>query len=242
MVETYFLVSKYPNDSNPTDIAFTPVNKTVIPKEYLRFKSDVETFISTIKVLFNKDKSTQLQFYNEVYFATQLCFSGEKSDLITANQTLDEVKNKLTSSYWAKVRNEILVKYGFSVFVISLILVMFFYFSSVNHQFYFVSLIGACIGSWLSLAIRTKQLVFDDIHQHISEVSSPYIRCIFSCVLCFAFLMLFKVGFIEIKLGGISSTDISINLEIALTLGMLFGFGEKYLISTINDKSKDIFR
>ena len=47
MADPYFLVSKYPDENNPTDIAFTPVNKKTIPKDYLWFKSDVEAFIAT---------------------------------------------------------------------------------------------------------------------------------------------------------------------------------------------------
>lgn len=241
MADSYFIVSKYPNDSDPTDIAFTPVNQKVIPKEYLRFKADVEAFVSTIKLLFSKDKDTWSQFYNEVYYAAELCFSGEKTDFITASQTLDEIKDKLTSSHWAKIRDGILVKYGYAVFWLSLPLALGICMSNEGYRFYFVSILGACIGSWLSLAIRTKQLVFDDVHQHLSEVSSPYIRCIFTCGISFFFIMLLKVGFVEIKLGSMSSTDISINLEIALTLGILFGFCEKYLISTIDNKSKRIF-
>lgn len=242
MADPYFLVSKYPDENKPTDIAFTPVNKKTIPKEYLRFKADVEAFIATINVLFSKDKDTQSQFYDEAYYAAELCFSGDKSDLLTATQTLDEVKDKLTSSYWAKVRDGILAKYGSAVFLFSLPFVLGFYVLSESYKFYFISLIGTCVGSWLSLAIRTKQLVFDDIRQHLSEVTSPYIRCIFACVLSFVFLMLLKVGFVEIKLGTISSKDISTNLEVALTLGILLGFGEKYLISSINNKSQRIFK
>tara|TARA_Y100001956_G_C4121226_1_gene187526 strand:+ start:15 stop:593 length:579 start_codon:yes stop_codon:yes gene_type:complete len=179
--------------------------------------------------------------YEEVYYAAELCFSGDKSDFLTATQTLDEIKDKLTSSYWAKVRDGILIKYGSAVFWLSLPLVLGFYVFGESYKFYFMSLIGTCVGSWLSLAIRTKQLVFDDIRHHISEVTSPFIRCIFACVLSFVFLMLLKVGFVEIKLGSISSKDISANLEVALTLGIFFGFGEKYLISTINKKSNGMF-
>lgn len=242
MADYYFVVSKYPEENNPTDIAFTPVNKKPIPKDYLKFKSDVESFISTIKVLFSRDKAIQLQFFNEVYFATELCFSGEKDDFITANQTLIEIKDKLTSTYWTKARNEILVKYGIAALLVSFLLFCGYYIFDSNFKYYFISLMGTCLGSWLSLAIRIKQLDFDDIRQQISEVSSPYIRCIFACGLSFSFLMLLKVGVIEVKLGGISSKDLSGSLDLAISLGVLFGFGEKYLVSTINEKSKKMFK
>ena len=241
MVDSYFTVSKYPDSDKPTDIAFSPINKTLIPKEYLEFKSDVEAFVSTIKVLFNKDEVTRLQFLDEIYFASLLCFSGEKSDHITASQTLAEIKNKLTISYWSRARNEILKKYGIAAGVISLLLLVGNYFSNTKIEFYFISLIGTCSGSWLSLAIRTKQLKFDDIRQHISEVSSPYIRCFFACLLSLFFILLLKIGVIEIKLGGETSKNISLNLEIALIIGFILGFVEKLLISTINDKTKSIF-
>ncbi len=241
MADSYFRVSKYPSESKPTDIAFTPVNQKAIPKEYLRFKSDVESFVSTINLLFGKDQGTRLQFYDEVYYAAELCFSGDKNDFTTAIQTLEEIKDKLTSNYWAKVRDGILIKYGYAVFWISILLAIGVFFSGDDHQFYYVSVLGSCVGSWLSLAIRTKQLIFDDIHHHLSEVSSPYIRCVFTCAISFFFVIFLKVGFVEIKLGTISSKDLSTNLEIALALGALLGFSEKYLVSSISNKSKRFF-
>lgn len=59
MGDIYFQVDRYPDEENPTDIAFTPVNEEPIPKEYLRFKSDIEAFVSTIKVLFKDDKEVK---------------------------------------------------------------------------------------------------------------------------------------------------------------------------------------
>lgn len=148
----------------------------------------------------------------------------------------------MKSSYWAKVRNEILKKYGIAIVVTSFVLAAIGYFVNSNYQFYFISLVGTCLGSWLSIAIRTKDFVFEDIAQHISEVSSPYIRCIFVCVLSFASLVLLVSGFLEIKIGGISSYQIKEDLEVALTIGIIFGFGEKYLISSIRKKSEDFFK
>ena len=150
MADSYFRVSKYPSESKPTDIAFTPVNQKAIPKEYLRFKSDVESFVSTINLLFGKDQGTRLQFYDEVYYAAELCFSGDKNDFTTAIQTLEEIKDKLTSNYWAKVRDGILIKYGYAVFWISILLAIGVFFSGDDHQFYYVSVLGSCVGSWLS--------------------------------------------------------------------------------------------
>ena len=240
MSDPYFDISRYPKD-NPTDIAFTPINKDVVPKDYLKFKSDVEAFVSTNKVLFKDDKVTREQFYEEVYSVTSLCFSGEKGDLLIAKQALDDIKEQVLSQHWLKARSKIITNYGIAALLISLFLLLLRYFFDGPNSFYFTSLIGTCIGSWLSVAIRTKLLLFDEIRQHISENASPYIRCVFACVLSFACLIMFKVGVIEIKIGGFSSKDIETSVEIAIALGILFGFGEKYLISTMDSKSKKAF-
>ncbi|KYL35685.1 hypothetical protein A2I96_13405 [Pseudoalteromonas tetraodonis] len=237
MSDPYFDISRYPKDS-PTDIAFTPISKDVVPKEYLKFKSDVEAFISTNKVLFKDDAVTREQFYEEVYSVASLCYSGEKSDLLTAKQALDDIKGEVLSQHWLKARSKILINYGIAALIISLLLFVSRFLFDDNYSFYFISLIGTCVGSWLSVAIRTKLLLFDEIRQNISENASPYIRCIFACVLSFACLIMFKVGVIEIKLGGISSKEIGTSIEIAIALGILFGFSEKYLISTMDNKSK----
>lgn len=237
MGNIYFQVDKYPDEKNPTDIAFIPVNDEVIPKEYLRFKSDIEAFVSTIKILFKDDNIVKSKFYDDAFFAAKICFSGNKNDFMTATQTLGEIKNELKSSYWATVRNKILKKYGAAVLVTSLILAVIGYFVNSNYQFYLISLVGTCLGSWLSVAIRTKDFVFEDIAQHMSEVSSPYIRCAFVCILSFASLLLLVSGLLEVKIGGISSHQIKEDVDIALAIGVIFGFGEKYLISSIRKRS-----
>ena len=240
MSDPYFDVSRYPED-NPTEIAFRPVSQKAVPKEYLKFKSDIEAFISTSNVLFKDDPDTRKHLYEEVFSVTSLCFSGEKGDLVTANQTLDSIKRDVLSLHWLKARSKILVKYGIAVAAISVVLYLLHFLFDESYSFYFLSLMGTCVGSWLSVAIRTKLLEFDEIRQHISENASPYIRCIFACVLSFACLIMLKVGVIEIKLGGVSSKEVGTSIDIAIAVGILFGFGEKYLISTMDSKSKKAF-
>ncbi|EPP4091715.1 hypothetical protein HJ001_24225 [Vibrio parahaemolyticus] len=245
MTERYFHVSKYPQgDDKPRDIGFSPINDKPIPKEYLKFKSDVESLITTINNIFD-DESNRLNYYDQVFYAASLCFSGEKHDFPVANQTLEDIKSDIFKHHWSRIRNNTLTIYGQCVLKISIVFIVlygFSYFFKSDWSFYFVSLIGTCIGSWLSFAIRSNNLLFEDITQCIFEVKEPYIRCIFTCVLSFVFIMLLQVGFIDFNIGGISSKSIQTNLEVALTLGLLFGFSEKTLITTLGKKSTGLFK
>lgn len=246
MTECYFKISKYPkNSDSPKDIGFTPVNESPIPKEYLKFKSDVESLITTINNIFENDESNRLNYYEQVFYTTSLCFSGEKHDFPVAVQSIVDIKSDIFKHHWSRIRNKTLVIYGKSVTKIScafLILYILTIFLKSDWGFYFIALIGTSLGSWLSFAIRSNSLPFEDITQCIFEVREPYIRCIFTCVLSFVFIMLLQVGFIDFNIGGISSKSMDKNLEVALTLGLLFGFSEKTLITTLGNKSTGMFK
>ncbi|ELY4324052.1 hypothetical protein SMZ17_004216, partial [Cronobacter turicensis] len=80
MNEKYFLVSKYPDDVNPTDIAFEPVAKEKVPDDFLSFKTDIEKVLKTINVLYENEVQKKKSLIEQVFFAAQVCYSGSESD------------------------------------------------------------------------------------------------------------------------------------------------------------------
>jgi hypothetical protein len=242
MIKHYFDITKYPNNEVPEDIGFTPINDKPIPKNYLTFKSEVEKFISTINKLYKSDRKTWLSYYDRVYYASCICFSGESNDLSLALQTLDEIKQDVVEVSWSNIRNKILKSYGLSASLFMGLMFIATFFVSENLVNYLYVLIGTCIGSWLSVAIRTKEIKFEDIRSQVSDVSSPFLRVFFVCILSIAISALLHVGFVEVNIGGISSKDISTKADVAFAIGILFGFGEQSMISTIANKSKTVLK
>ncbi len=239
MSEKYFHVSRHPNDQHSTDVAFTPINSNPIPKKYLDFKSDIESFIVAIDHLYAKDAAKKNDFLEQAYYADSLCFSGTNSDFSTAVQTLTEIKSKVITTSWSKIRNRILANYGVVVLILSIFFLVISQFTNEVLKNLPIVLAGSCVGSWLSMAIRTKDFEFDDIVNGFNEFDSPILRACFVCVLTSVITVLLLSGFLEINIGNMSSSAISSDGWAAFAVGSIFGFGEKTLVSTLTEKSQD---
>lgn len=238
MSEKYFHVSRHPNDQYPTDVAFTPINSTPIPKKYLDFKSDIEAFVGTINHLYAREPAKKKDYLEQAYYAASLCFSGTDNDFATSVQTLVEIKSKVITTSWAKIRNKILTNYGLVVafFAAGLFAISHFTSGALNNLP--TVLAGTCIGSWVSMAIRTRDIQFDDISSSFNEFNSPILRACFVCALSLIITVLLLSGFLEINVGSLSSSTIASDTWVAFAVGILFGFGEKSLVSNLTEKSQ----
>jgi disulfide bond formation protein DsbB len=235
----YFIVSRYPNDSEPKGIGFSPVGDGKVPEEYLAFRLDVERVVQTINALFEKDKDKRLEAYEQVFQAAQVCFSGREADFVPANQALNELKKTILSSSWIFVRNRIMGVYGLYALLLMIILgaaQCFFHAELKNVP---AVLIGTCLGSWLFVSIKTGNIVFDEIYENISQHRSLLLRLIYCCTLSSAVTFCLLAGFFEIKLGEVSTAMIPSNSIIALATGIFFGLGESSLATKLSDKVKD---
>ena len=242
MTEKYFHISRHPDNQAPTDVAFTPVNSNPIPKKYLDFKSDIEAFVAAISHLYASEPAKRHDFLEQAYYAASLCFSGTDSDFSTSVQTLAEIKSKVITTSWSKIRNRILTTYGLVVTILSVVFFVISQFTTGMLNNLPIVLAGSCIGSWLSMAIRTKDFQFDDIVSGFNELDSPILRACFVCVLTSVITVLLLSGFLEINIGNMSSSAISSDVWAAFAIGSIFGFGEQSLVSTLTEKSQGYLR
>ncbi|NHB86590.1 hypothetical protein [Photorhabdus tasmaniensis] len=237
----YFIVSRYPNDSEPKGIGFSPVGDGKVPEEYLTFRLDVERVVQTVNALalFEKDKDKWLEAYEQVFQAAQVCFSGQEADFVPASQALNELKKNILSSSWSFVRNRIMGIYGLYALLLMIILGVAQYFFHAELKNVPAVLIGTCLGSWLFVSIKTGSIVFDEIYENISQHRSLLLRLIYCCTLSSAVTFCLLAGFFEIKIGGVSTAMIPGNGIIALAAGIFFGLGESSLATKLSGKVKD---
>lgn len=235
----YFVVSRYPTDSDPTGIGFSPVGDGKVPEEYLTFRLDVERVIQTVNALFENDKVRRLEAYEQVFQSAQVCFSGREADFVPASQALNELKKTILSSSWSFVRNRIMGVYGLYALTLMIILGMAQYFFTAELKNVPAVLIGTCMGSWLFVSIKTKNIVFDEIYENISQHRSLLMRLIYCCTLSSAVTFCLMAGFFEIKLGEVSTALIPGNAIIALAAGIFFGLGESSLATKLSGTVKD---
>ncbi|EFH9594867.1 MULTISPECIES: hypothetical protein [Enterobacteriaceae] len=235
----YFVVSRYPNDSDPKGIGFSPVGNGKVPEEYLAFRLDVDRVVQTVNALFEKDNEKRLEVYEQVFQAAKVCFSGREADFVPASQALSELKKTILSSSWILVRNRIMGVYGLYALLLMIILGAAQYFYTAELKNVPAVLIGTCIGSWLFVSIKTKSIVFDEIYENISQHRSLLMRLIYCCTLSSAVTLCLLAGFFEIKLGEVSTALIPGNAIIAVAAGIFFGLGESSLATKLSGNVKD---
>lgn len=238
MTSKYFLVSKYPDDKTPTDIGFEPLGSDSVPKRYLDIKSEIEHFVSFVNEIYKDDKEAKGKYYERIFNLAKLCFSGNDGDYLTVYQAISELKDDVVSHSWVKIRNTLMLKYGLSCIIFSfLFMVLHHFFSEILNNIPMV-LAGACLGSWLSFAIRTKNITFNDIYSNYCEGSSPFVRVLYISALTLVTVLLFQSGLIKLDVGGLSTTKISEDVWFALSIGSLLGFGELTLVSSLSKTAK----
>ncbi len=235
----YFLVSKYPTEKDATDIGFRPIGNSKVPDEYLVFKTDIELVVRTINAIYAKDEAKRRDIYEQVFCTANACYSGQESDLLPATQALADIKKTILMSSWVSVRNRIMAMYGlFSVLAVTLFsgLKWWLNFSPLNLP---MVLMGCCLGSWLSVSLKTGSIQFDEIYENICQHRSLFLRLIYCCTLAVAVSLFLCAGFIEIKVGDVSTAMIPKDDTLALATGVLFGLGESSLASKLSNKVKE---
>lgn len=243
MPSLLFDVQKYPSDDKPSDIAFTPVGTEKIHKDFLSFKSDVEVFLLTINALYAKNSSSWSLYFEQLFNLAKLGLAGSKEDLIIARSSFEQLKSDVLIRSWSKIRDKMLIRYGIAVVGFCVLLELSRQFVlSIDFAPYVFCIYGSLLSSWVSLAIRVKEISFEDISHQLSDFGSPIMRCVFVLLLTLICLSLFTSEVIALKIGGLTTEDLTNNMSKYFALGALFGLSEKYLASKMNEKSKNYIK
>lgn len=247
----HFTVSHYPNNESPTDIGFTPI-KTENgrpPEDQYTLKLEIESFIVTLNEIYESSSEEFNYYYQRAFYLAQLGLEGSHIDTTLASRTLEQLKHDIVISAGSRVRNSLLKIYGIRASICSAIasciaiVALNYPIKSLPLIPYFLFMLsGAMIGAWLSLGVRTKSFIFEEMRTHIRDHTAPYIRLAFTGILTLTAGLLMKIGALQISIGSLDSNNIVSDPLISLTFGILFGFSEKALITTLNDKTKNLAR
>ncbi len=247
--EGYFLITHYPSEESPIDIGFSPSpnGQGRAPEDQYQLKSDIEAFIVTLGEIYKPGSDDFNHYYQRVFYIAQLGLEGENIDNILANRTLEQLRGEIVVSAGATVRNKLLTTYGIGATICSALSgVLGVYFYKVPTDllplipFFLLMISGSMIGSWLSLGVRTRSFRFDEMRLQIRDHSGPYVRLAFTGVLTVVTGLLMNIGALQISIGSLDSSNITTDPIISLTFGVLLGFSEKTLVSTLTEKTKGI--
>jgi hypothetical protein len=70
----------------------------------------------------------------------------------------------------------------------------------------------------------------------------PVVRLIFAGLLTVIFGLLFSTGAVVVKVGALTTADFTRNLQIALLIGMIFGFSETALPSALASQASSFVK
>lgn len=243
--EYYFKVSLYPNSNGLDDILFE-VNDQIsyFPESVVEFKNEIEKFVKIISILFENDKGSYDIYYQKVYMLADLAFNSPIEQTLLARNSLENLKRELVHEVGPRVRTALLFKYIrisiFPVITLSLFSIGIYLFESQESLGYLLKLllvsIGANVGCWLSLAVRTRGLEFEQILPMLSDHKGVLSRIIFVMVFSVVMAILMKSGLLSIKLGEFSSISIESKNYSALSAGFIMGFAEKLFVDKFQHK------
>ncbi|CAK2136863.1 MULTISPECIES: hypothetical protein [Vibrio] len=241
----YFKVSRYSGGSEYDDIFFE-ANEQIedFPESVIELKNEIESFVKVASMLFKSDHRTYELYYEKLFMLADLAFNGKKEQTFLARNSLDSLKRELVHEIGPRIRTTLLFKYiRLSIFPVLLLCL----FSSGLHFFdhhksfdYVLKLmlvaVGANVGCWLSLAVRTRGVEFEQILPILSDQKGVLSRIIFVMTFSIVMAILMKSGLLSIKLGEFSSETIQTHNYSALTAGFIMGFAEKLFIDKFQSK------
>ncbi|WP_137179229.1 hypothetical protein [Roseomonas sp. AR75] len=102
--------------------------------------------------------------------------------------------------------------------------------------------VGACIGTWLSFALRRPNLSFEQLSLLEEDRLAPLPRILFVAGLTFVVGMLLYSNLISITIGEVAVDvgDADARLPVALALGLLCGIAERALAGVVRSRAEEI--
>ncbi|AXB30200.1 hypothetical protein DSB67_00725 [Vibrio campbellii] len=245
--QNHFKVSRYERKDGFHDILFE-VDEVVgnFPESVVNLKNDIENVVKISMLLFKDDAQSYEGYYERLYMVADLAFNGSKEQISLAQDTLNNIKVDLVHEIGPRIRTTLLFKYIRVSFIPILLMLLvslgLYYFESKS--LYVVKLIlisiGANIGCWLSLAVRTRSVEFDQILPILSDHKGVHSRIIFVMVFSVVMAILMKTGLLSIELGEFSSKSIVSDNYSALSAGFILGFAEKLFVDKFQGKINSI--
>jgi hypothetical protein len=108
---------------------------------------------------------------------------------------------------------------------------------------HFGLLLGACMwGIWLSFAVRSMTLEFEQLQHPESDMMRPWSRLLAFGLLALILALFFQMEVLVISIGGVSTSQISSNALVAVFVGLCLGFTDKALPGEVRKRIEEFFQ
>lgn len=243
----YFIV--YKNKENETyDIKcelHPEHSKEEVPEVQQQLYLEVEDANNVIKSLHNTKDDIKIKYFNKLLTLTQAGLVGETAQPQLAQKSLEKLQEEIILLEGQRIKNTYMKQLGINALIITSICIalgvgIHYIFNTEEHIMYFITWVGAMLGTWISFGARKFVISFKQLSMLEEDMMNPYIRLCYIGACSIVFLLLLNTGIFSIQLGNISTEDIRNNFEIQAVIGILCGLVESKIGINIYKKAVTI--
>lgn len=240
----------YRDPDNPRDIKFENVagEEVSIPEDQLELRDEIDRTLTVLRMLFPENDKKFEEYFRPLLSLAQAGLVGNSAQPALAYRALLVLKNEIVDREGGQIKNQYMKKLGKYAIVISVPAllgagVIHWQFSKLANIGNFLLLwVGCMAGVWLSFGVRKTFLRFEELHIPEEDRLEPIIRLIFAGLLTVIIGLLFATKAVVINIGSVDSSQITTSPVVALLVGMLCGFSEKALPSTVARQASELLK
>ena len=244
-MEGWFVVS--PDPQNDEDIHFQlKANLQGEPPEtQLKLKSEVESTLSLLRVLYAQDKASLRIFLRQLISLAQAGLVGAHAQPEVAMRALASLRADVVAREGGRIKNRYmreLGRYALAFCGIPLVAYVLFHLAAPEaHITGFMLLwVGCMAGVWLSYGYRKTTIGFADLAIPESDRLDPPLRLFFAGLLTLVFGLLLYKNVVSIEIAGFKTQDIGVDQVVALLVGVLCGISELVLPAKMAKKAEEL--
>jgi hypothetical protein len=230
MAEGSFVVSQDPGDTR--NILFeTKSGGATPPEDQLALKAEVEQTLVVLQMLFEHDEKKFAQVFHPLLSLAQCGLVGSSAQPEVARLALVQLRAEVIAREAGNVKNQYLRRLGQRAawFAAPAVIVgtILYLWLGVNPYSSFCALWTGCMaGVWLSFGARKTVLGFEDLSIPETDRLEPSIRLIFAGLLTLILGLLFFKKAIIVTVGSVDTSELGVDIPVALIVGCLAGFSE----------------
>lgn len=97
-------------------------------------------------------------------------------------------------------------------------------------------------GIWLSFVVRNMEFRFEQLQHVEADLMKPWSRLLAFGLLALILALFFQMGIVVVSIGGVSTSQISDNLLVAVFVGLGLGFTDKALPGEVKRRYEEFFQ
>jgi hypothetical protein len=246
MAKGAFRVS--PNQEDPRDILFSRADGDgQVPADQLELRDAIEQTLLVLRTMFPEQDRRFVEYYRPLLSLSQAGLVGDAASPEISQRALMSLRAEISAREGGRIKNQYMKALLWRAAILS---VLFFTVAAILHfvpphatvlSNFFVLLGGSMLGVWVSFGARKTILRFEELHILEEDRLEPFIRLVFAGLLTVIIGLLFGLKAVAVTIGAVTTDRLMTEWPVALLIGMLCGFSEQALSTTVAKHASTLF-